>query len=318
MAACCGQTFSDPNVVHYCSLMQGENKNTNKMDNIELDTMAPVGNAGQSENIQVFIRIRPLIAREKLANANGNAAIQSIGDNTIKVTTTSAAGNGTIQCKYDAVFDPTYTQERVYDRVKECTEAVLNGFNSTLFAYGQTSSGKSFTMFGAEGDTSKFGTGKTVSPTAGIIPRAIRDIFEGTSRKNVKVYCSFVQIYNENIYDLLRDTKRDTPLQIHEDHVSGIYVEGLSEYNVRSVQDCLDLLQSGEDNRAVRATHMNQVSSRSHSVFQLLIERHEENADHSMGTTTSTIKSKFNMVDLAGSEKWSMDAEMGVCTFLNY
>ncbi|GMF32979.1 unnamed protein product [Phytophthora lilii] len=220
---------------------------------------------------------------------------------TIEVRTSES----TIKCAYDAVFDHTFSQEQVYDRVRECTQSFLQGFNSTLFAYGQTGSGKSFTMFGAETDLSRYRPGLQNSQ-AGIIPRAIKEIFAATVQMEAgaqaTVFCSFVQIYNEQIFDLLRDTQMNTPLEIHEDRKNGIFVEGLSEYAVRGVSDCLQLLQCGEQNRAVRSTHMNQVSSRSHSVFQLLLEQRRKDG--------TVLKSKFNLVDLAGSEKWNMGAEM--------
>lgn len=221
---------------------------------------------------------------------------------TIEVRTTES----TLKCSYDAVFDHTFSQEQVYERVSECTQAFLQGFNATLFAYGQTGSGKSFTMFGAETDLSRYRPGLQKS-SAGIIPRAIKDIFAAvvqreTSQQSMAVYCSFVQIYNEQIFDLLRDSSMQSPLEIHEDRKNGIYVEGLSEYAVQSVNDCLTLLQCGEQHRAVRSTHMNQVSSRSHSVFQLLLDQRS--------TDGSVLKSKFNLVDLAGSEKWNMDSNM--------
>jgi kinesin family protein 3/17 len=258
-----------------------------------------------SENIQVFIRIRPFIDRETSNErlVSSGHFIRATDEKTIEVRTSDT----NIKCKYDQVFDPSFTQEQVYEKVKECTDSFLKGFNSTLFAYGQTGSGKSFTMFGAEMDHLKYRPGLTKSQ-AGIIPRAIKDIFAGLVQlendapQAMMVYCSFVQIYNENIFDLLRDGNMDRPLEIHEDRKNGIYVEGLSEYAVRNVNDCLNLLQCGEQNRAVRATHMNQVSSRSHSVFQLLLEQRKKDG--------TTVKSKFNLVDLAGSEKWNMEAQM--------
>lgn len=219
--------------------------------------------------------------------------------------------DATIKCSYDAVFDQSFSQEQVYDRVRECTQAFLQGFNSTLFAYGQTGSGKSFTMFGAESDLSRYRPGLQKS-SSGVIPRAIKEIFAAVvqmeSEARAVVYCSFVQIYNEQIFDLLRDSQMDNPLEIHEDRKNGIYVDGLSEYAVRSVNDCLALLQCGEQHRAVRSTHMNQVSSRSHSVFQLMLEQRQKDG--------TVVKSKFNMVDLAGSEKWNMGSHMlvGLCS----
>ena len=289
----CGHTWSDPNVPHYCDQMDVI-KDPVVVKEKEI-TKSKTGKSAESDNVQVYIRIRPFISREE--ELNQTKQIKSIGTNEIEVQ----SSNSTLHCKYDAIFDDSFSQEQVYEKIKECTQAVLNGFNSTLFAYGQTGSGKSYTMFGSEQDPSKFNPNK-VSAQAGIIPRAIRDIFKETSRNNVDIYCSFIQIYNENIYDLLRDWKMDKPLAIHEDRIHGIYVEGLSEYAVRSGPDCLSLLQCGEETRAVRATHMNQVSSRSHSVFQLLLERREADG--------TTIRSKLNLVDLAGSEKWNIDIHM--------
>ncbi|CAK4090221.1 unnamed protein product [Aphanomyces euteiches] len=278
-----------------------------KIHKSSLSTVSGTANTpsrkGQSENIQVFIRIRPLIDRETGLDPAAQHFIRATSDQTIEVQTSES----NIKCKYDAVFGPSVSQDDVYDRVKDCTDAFLNGFNSTLFAYGQTGSGKSFTMFGAESDLSRFRPGLAKSQ-AGIIPRAIKDIFAGLITMNASgkqqsaLFCSFVQIYNENIYDLLRDVNMDRPLAIHEDRMNGIYVEGLSEYAVQNVHDCLSLLQAGEENRAVRSTHMNQVSSRSHSAFQLFLETKRKDG--------TTIKSKFNLVDLAGSEKWHPDANM--------
>ncbi|CAK4066363.1 unnamed protein product [Aphanomyces euteiches] len=280
-----------------------------KIHKSSLSTVSGTANTpsrkGQSENIQVFIRIRPLIDRETGLDPAAQHFIRATSDQTIEVQTSES----NIKCKYDAVFGPSVSQDDVYDRVKDCTDAFLNGFNSTLFAYGQTGSGKSFTMFGAESDLSRFRPGLAKSQ-AGIIPRAIKDIFAGLITMNASgkqqsaLFCSFVQIYNENIYDLLRDVNMDRPLAIHEDRMNGIYVEGLSEYAVQNVHDCLSLLQAGEENRAVRSTHMNQVSSRSHSAFQLFLETKRKDG--------TTIKSKFNLVDLAGSEKWHPDANMQV------
>ncbi|KAG6618814.1 Kinesin-like protein [Phytophthora cinnamomi] len=221
-----------------------------------------VRRGGSSENIQVFIRIRPLIERENSQErCAGTHSIRATDHQTIEVRTSES----TIKCAYDAVFDHTFSQEQVYDRVRECTQSFLQGFNSTLFAYGQTGSGKSFTMFGAETDLSRYRPGLQNSQ-AGIIPRAIKEIFAATVQMEADaqatVFCSFVQIYNEQIFDLLRDTQMNAPLEIHEDRKNGIFVEGLSEYAVRSVSDCLQLLQCGEQNRAVRSTHMNQKNFR--------------------------------------------------------
>lgn len=259
-----------------------------------------------SENIQVYIRIRPFVDRE--AAGSNVASIRAVDGQTIEVKTSDT----TIKCKYDAIFDSHCTQIDIYDRVKECTTAFLDGFNSTLFAYGQTGSGKSYTMFGVENDSAKYKLSSKQNNQAGVIPRAVKDIFAGIAKfspdsdmeKNTqaKLFCSFVQVYNEHIYDLLRDERMENPLEIVEDRKNGMYVNGISEYAVHTVADCMHLLRSGEQFRAIRSTHMNQVSSRSHSVFQLLLEQRKADG--------TILKSKLNLVDLAGSEKWNMDSEM--------
>jgi centromeric protein E len=113
---------------------------------------------------------------------------------------------------------------------------------------------------------------------SGLIPRCINLVFDKLivkRRKHIKVYCSFIQLYNENMLDLLQDddkVAKEQKLVIHENKQDGIYVEGLTEEQVETVEDCLEYMKKGEKNRVVRHTHMNIKSSRSHTVFQLLIE----------------------------------------------
>lgn len=134
------------------------------------------------------------------------------------------------------------------------------------------------------------------SSQMGIIPRAIRDIFLAVD-ESISVFCSFLQIYNDQPYDLIRDPQRRHPLKLCSKQ-SEMFVIGLSEYAVTNVTECLSVLEKGDEHRASRSTRMNDVSSRSHSIFQLILERKEENG--------TVIKSKLNLVDLAGSEKWGI------------
>lgn len=111
----------------------------------------------------------------------------------------------------------------------------------------------------------------------GLIPRSIQEVFyfcanQPIDSNNIKVYLSFLQIYNEKIYDLLQDADFKTPLNIREDKHNGIYVEGLSEYLVSNSLDAYSLLKRGEKNRIIRQTKGNIESSRSHSIFQLYVE----------------------------------------------
>lgn len=113
-----------------------------------------------------------------------------------------------------------------------------------------------------------------------------------------------MQIYNEKLLDLLVGTLQVKPLKIREDKVNGIYVEGLTEYVVESVSDCMDLLTVGETNRIKRATRMNLHSSRSHSIFQILLEYDKVDGNGMIK------RAKLNLGDLAGSEKLTKDEEL--------
>lgn len=253
-----------------------------------------------TENIRILVRIRPPANDEKEASH----CIRALDDQALEAV--SSDGKKKLQCAYDHVVPPLATQEDVYSIVKSCTDAVLAGYNSTVFAYGQTGSGKTHTMFGPPGDSlipSRSGS------SAGIIPRAVHDIFSLSLDPTVTQYsvlCSFVQLYNENCYDMLRDAGLSSALAIREERGGEIYVQGLSEYIVKNVSDTLQLLQIAEENRKIRETNMNQFSSRSHSIFQLFLEQKRTAPDGG----EITLKSKFNLVDLAGSEKWNTKLQM--------
>lgn len=251
------------------------------------------------ESIKVLVRVRPSSGDETSLDEYA----VDIDDEKNSLTVCSTDGKRSFSCSFDSVLGPGSSQSDVYDVVKYCTESVLKGCNSTIFAYGQTGSGKTFTMYGPPGaGGDRFAS--LNSPAVGIVPRAVGDIFQVMSSKDVLQYsicCSFVQIYNENLYDMLRDGMMSFPLAIREDNKE-IYVQGLSEYNVKSTSEILQLLRMAEQNRAVRETDMNQFSSRSHSIFQIIVYQKLLSPD---GGEVS-LKAKFNLVDLAGSEKWNL------------
>jgi kinesin family protein 3/17 len=261
----------------------------------------------KSESIKVLVRMRPLNESE-LSSPTGYESVVDIHDD-ISLSLTNGDGKRTFQCSFDAILGSTSTQQDVYNTVQSCTESVLDGFNSTIFAYGQTGSGKTYSMYGPNIGIDSRAQGLGSQPeNAGLIPRAISEIFELAKRKDtiqLSVYCSFVQIYNENLFDMLRDSSMGCPLTIREDSKE-IYVQGLSEYNVKSINDTLQLLRIAEENRAIRETHMNQFSSRSHSIFQIYVEQKRVADD---GGEVS-LRAKFNLVDLAGSEKWNKQTGM--------
>jgi len=156
--------------------------------------------------------------------------------------------------KFDEVFDEDTNTETVYASLaKRVISSTISGVNGTIFTYGQTSSGKTYTM-------------------RGIVSRAIQDIFQfkASTDRRVTVHMSYVEIYNEVIRDLLNPT--GTNLKIHENAERGVFIGGLKEFVVESAEQIQDLLETGEAKRHVSATQMNDKSSRSHTILRLLVE----------------------------------------------
>ena len=214
----------------------------------------------------------------------------------IQTQSCSQTSQNPLKNKYDHIFTPECKQSDVYNFTSKSIEGILKGQNSTIFAYGQTGSGKTYTMFGKDWEIKVKNTAyKTLEcmkrgeqydeeesdlHDLGLIPRSIQEVFyyiinQNIDSSKINVYLSFLQIYNEKIYDLLQETDFKTSLQIREDKHSGIYCEGLSEYLVSTSLDAYTLLKRGAKNRIIRQTKGNSESSRSHSIFQLYIEYEE-------------------------------------------
>ncbi|KRY23016.1 Kinesin heavy chain [Trichinella patagoniensis] len=198
---------------------------------------------------------------------------------------------------FDRVFKPNISQEEVYlASAYPIVKDVLSGYNGTIFAYGQTSSGKTFTMEGVIGDPDY----------QGIIPRIVSDIFNHiySMEENLEFHIkiSYFEIYMDRIRDLLDVTK--TNLVVHEDKNRVPYVKGCSERFVSSPEEVLDTIEEGKANRHIAVTNMNEHSSRSHSVF--LINIRQENVE-----TQKKLSGKLYLVDLAGSEKVSKTGAEG-------
>nr|CAD7440800.1 unnamed protein product [Timema bartmani] len=198
---------------------------------------------------------------------------------------------------FDKVFKPNATQEKVYNEAaKSIVSDVLSGFNGTIFAYGQTSSGKTHTMEGVIGDTAK----------QGIIPRIVNDIFnhiyamEENLEFHIKV--SYFEIYMDKIRDLLDVSKVN--LSVHEDKNRVPFVKGATERFVSSPEEVFEVIEEGKANRHIAVTNMNEHSSRSHSVF--LINVKQENLE-----IQKKLSGKLYLVDLAGSEKVSKTGAEG-------
>mmetsp|Transcript_987 Transcript_987/g.2351 ORF Transcript_987/g.2351 Transcript_987/m.2351 type:complete len:813 (+) Transcript_987:364-2802(+) len=247
--------------------------------------MAPANAAESASAVHVVVRVRPQNAKEDAAG--GKPAVQ-VKNNEITVDNVSA-GDGYTRFTFDHIFNPDSKQADVFKAIgRPLVENVFEGYNGTIFAYGQTSSGKTHTMQGPS---------ITDPEMAGIIPRTVEAIFDTIARagENMEftVRGSYVEIYLERIRDLLDPTRQN--LQVREDPNKGIYVEGMSERYVNSFEEMMELMALGASHRAQAATGMNEGSSRSHSVFVLQLVQTD--------TTTGTTKtSKINLVDLAGSE----------------
>ncbi|XP_059101762.1 kinesin heavy chain [Peromyscus eremicus] len=198
---------------------------------------------------------------------------------------------------FDRVFPPNTTQEQVYHAcAMQIVKDVLAGYNGTIFAYGQTSSGKTHTMEGKLHDPQLMG----------IIPRIARDIFNHiySMDENLEFHIkvSYFEIYLDKIRDLLDVTK--TNLSVHEDKNRVPFVKGCTERFVSSPEEILDVIDEGKSNRHVAVTNMNEHSSRSHSIF--LINIKQENIE-----TEQKLSGKLYLVDLAGSEKVSKTGAEG-------
>ncbi|KAL8243119.1 hypothetical protein R6Q59_009377 [Mikania micrantha] len=207
------------------------------------------------EKIRVAVRVRPPVTPSDL---NGNH--WKVDDNCISLHR-SLAGTPlppALSYTFDHVFDQDCSNSSVYDLLtKDIIHAVVEGFNGTAFAYGQTSSGKTFTMNGSENDP-------------GIIHRAVKDIFAKTNastNREFLIRVSYMEIYNEEINDLF--VVENQKLHIHESLERGIFVAGLREEIVNSAEQVLKLIEMGEVNRHFGETNMNARSSRSHTIFRM-------------------------------------------------
>ena len=239
--------------------------------------------AAKSECVKVAIRVRPMNKHEKEQKSTICVDVDT-GNNSVAVTSSK---NDTKTFQFDYVYPMDTTQREIYDQVAfPIVDSIFQGYNGTIFAYGQTGCGKTYTMMGVVDNPE----------LKGIIPNAFSHIFgfiktEGESKKFL-VRCSFVEIYNEEVRDLLVNSNQK--LAIKEDPKKGTFVKDLTYVTLKDTEDIQKCLDRGNKNRHVGATSMNDQSSRSHSLFTVYLEI-EENGKIRSG--------KLNLVDLAGSER---------------
>ncbi|NXX14909.1 KIF9 protein, partial [Podargus strigoides] len=204
--------------------------------------------------------------------------------------------------RLDGVLHNT-SQELVYETVvKKLVSEALIGYNGTIMCYGQTGAGKTYTMTGATAEYKH----------RGIIPRAIQQVFEATAHSVdpfVTVRISYLEIYNETLFDLLSPVRShgtsDTQMAV-VDCPQGVYVKGLSIHSVSSEEDALNLLFEARENKLIAEHTLNKNSSRSHCIFTIYIESHFRSFSH-----VKCLHSKINLIDLAGSERLSKTGSEG-------
>jgi len=234
------------------------------------------------DSIRVICRFRPLNHTEEKTGSKFIVKFPSGTDD-------QCVSIGGKLYVFDKVLKPNVTQSQVYEAAaKSIVKDVLNGYNGTIFAYGQTSSGKTHTMEGVINDPTK----------QGIIPRIVNDIFnhiysmEENLEFHIKV--SYFEIYLDKVRDLLDPSKVN--LAVHEDKDRVVFVKGATERFVSSPEEVFEVIEEGKSNRHVAVTNMNEHSSRSHSVF--LVNVKQENLENQ-----KKLSGKLYLVDLAGSEK---------------
>jgi len=255
------------------------------------------------EPVRVVARCRPLLSREIQEQREPIVKVnQEQGEISIANPTVSS-NEDPKNLSFDHVFGPDTSQSIIYNEIAfPLVDSVLQGYNGTIFAYGQTGAGKTYTMQGNINSGSE--------ETKGIIPRAIKQIFsfiESTPEKQFVVRVSFLEIYNEQVQDLLNKDQK-SPLQIREKRDFGIYVEGLLSLPVESVAEGYQKLVIGNQNRTIQQTRMSAMSSRSHAIFSVVVESSEAGPDRKAHVKVG----KLNLVDLAGSERLSKTGATGL------
>lgn len=261
----------------------------------------------KTERVVVHCRVRPL----------NDEDLRNYGKETIIDTVDSTRGTITFKREFDrkcftfdSVYDGNSNQRDIYSKVGDpVVNSVLQGYNGTIFAYGQTGTGKTFTMIGGPGESK------------GVIPRSMAQIFshiQQTPTHSFSVKIGFLQLYMEMLQDLLTPDENKT-IKIRENTDDGVYLTGVSWKNVNNVKQCMDWLNVGDRNRSTAFTSMNAHSSRSHAVYMVKIEKRvkytleqlEDMEKKGDMADQSMTKSTLYLVDLAGSERVSKSRATG-------
>lgn len=249
------------------------------------------------------VRIRPQISREIL--------------DMCQVCTSVAPGEPQVWLgkdkafTFDHVFDTNSTQQQIYDTcVRNLVEGCFSGYNATVLAYGQTGSGKTYTM-GTGFEPTSMSALHELDDSQGIVVRAVHHLFDGVKMRiqeaieknqvapEFKITAQFLELYNEDIIDLLDNVNQSKQIKIHQDN-GKIQMAGVTNRSVGSVSEAFDCLKVGALSRSTASTQMNTQSSRSHAIFTLSINQTKVACE---APDVETLSAKFHFVDLAGSER---------------
>ena len=251
-------------------------------------------------NILVTVRCRPLNSKEKEINSK---EIMKIIDRKVIVlqdpnnSNTNNTRSREQTMAFDFAFDKNETQEQIFNSTtKFLIDGVVNGYNATVFAYGATGAGKTYTMLGNDDNP-------------GIMPLTIKELFskiQSLTEREYTVKLWYLEIYNENIKDLM--TNSDECLDLREDPNKGVVVSGITELTATSSEHILNILKKGNKNRTTEATNANETSSRSHAILQILVSYKDKNC----GINYEIKYGKLSLIDLAGSERASATLNRGI------
>ncbi|KAL7199018.1 hypothetical protein ACSBR2_021329 [Camellia fascicularis] len=238
-------------------------------------------------SIRVYCRVRPFLGGQ----SKYLSTVEHTEEGTITIITPSKYGKGHRSFNFNKVFGPSATQAEVFSDTQPLIRSVLDGYNVCIFAYGQTGSGKTYTMSGPT---------DLIEQNQGVNYRALGDLFLlAEQRKNTVSYdvsVQMIEIYNEQVRDLLITDGVNKRLEIRNSSQTGLNVPDASLVRVTSTSDVIDLMKLGQKNRAVGATALNDRSSRSHSCLTV----HVQGRDLTSGTI---LRGCMHLVDLAGSER---------------
>uniref|UniRef100_A0A8C4SH57 Kinesin-like protein n=1 Tax=Erpetoichthys calabaricus TaxID=27687 RepID=A0A8C4SH57_ERPCA len=253
-----------------------------------------------SESVKVVVRCRPMNEKEIAASFERVVSVDvKLGQVSVK-NTRGAPSELPKTFTFDSVYDWNSKQFELYDETfRPLVDSVLQGFNGTIFAYGQTGTGKTYTMEGVRSDPER----------RGVIPNSFEHIFTHISRSQNQQYlvrASYLEIYQEEIRDLL-SKDQSKRLELKERPDTGVYVKDLSSFVTKSVKEIEHVMNVGNQNRSVGATNMNEHSSRSHAIFVITIECSELGLDGENHIRVG----KLNLVDLAGSERQAKTGAQG-------